>query len=70
MSQDEVVTTTDPTWARGAAHAVLEGSGPTHDFGHTNHLHVRVDGDVLVDEHQHGPVVNDVFSVTKTVLGL
>jgi len=70
MSQDEVVTTTDPTRVRDAAHAVLDGVGSDPRFGHTNHLHLRVDGDVLVDEHRHGPVVNDVFSVTKSVLGL
>ncbi len=37
-------------------------------YAHTSHLHVRVDGGVVVDEHFRGPVEGDVFSVTKSVL--
>ncbi|ADB34133.1 beta-lactamase [Kribbella flavida DSM 17836] len=37
-------------------------------YAHTSHLLVRVDGTTVVDEHLRGPLVSDVFSVTKTVL--
>ncbi|WP_432939649.1 serine hydrolase domain-containing protein [Kribbella sp. CA-253562] len=37
-------------------------------YAHTSHLQVRVGGEVVVDEHLRGPVVSDVFSVTKSVL--
>ena len=37
-------------------------------YAHTSHLHVRVDGRVVVDEHFTGPLAGDVFSVTKSVL--
>jgi CubicO group peptidase (beta-lactamase class C family) len=37
-------------------------------YAHTSHLHVRVGGRVVVDEHLRGPVAGDVFSVTKSVL--
>ena len=37
-------------------------------FGHTTHLLVIIDGRPVVDEHLHGPVVGDVFSVTKSIL--
>ena len=39
-----------------------------HRYAHTSHLHVRVEGRVVVDEHFTGPVAGDVFSVTKSVL--
>jgi CubicO group peptidase (beta-lactamase class C family) len=37
-------------------------------YAHTTHFSVHVDGRPVVDEHLHGPVRGDVFSVTKTVL--
>lgn len=37
-------------------------------YAHTSHLHVLVGGRVVFDEHLRGPLVNDVFSVTKSVL--
>ena len=37
-------------------------------YAHTSHLHVRVAGRVLVDEHFTGPVVGDVFSISKSVM--
>ena len=37
-------------------------------YAHTSHLHVRVEGRVVVDEHFTGPLAGDVFSVTKSVL--
>ena len=39
-----------------------------HRYAHTAHLHVRVGGRVVVDEHFTGPVAGDVFSVMKSVL--
>ncbi|MEU8658850.1 serine hydrolase domain-containing protein [Actinoplanes philippinensis] len=37
-------------------------------YGHTSHLRVQIDGAVIFDEHYRGPMVADVFSVTKSVL--
>ena len=37
-------------------------------YAHTSHLHVRVRGRVVVDEHFTGPLAGDVFSVTKSVV--
>ncbi|WP_229075150.1 serine hydrolase [Actinoplanes sp. DH11] len=37
-------------------------------YAHTSHLRVLVGGSVVFDEHYRGPVVADVFSVTKTVV--
>lgn len=37
-------------------------------YAHTAALHVRVAGEVVVDEHLRGPRAGDVFSVTKSVL--
>ncbi len=46
---------------------VLAGTAlPQH--AHTSHLHVRLGAEVVVDEHLRGPLVGDVFSVTKSVL--
>jgi CubicO group peptidase (beta-lactamase class C family) len=50
-----------------ACAAVLDGTAEPR-FHHTSHLHVRVGGDVVVDKHLCGPLVNDVYSVTKSVL--
>ena len=50
-----------------ACRAVLaEVADPRYE--HTSHLHVRVAGEVVVDEHLRGPRAGDVFSVTKSVL--
>ncbi|CAA9440593.1 MAG: hypothetical protein AVDCRST_MAG66-3978 [uncultured Pseudonocardia sp.] len=46
---------------------VLSGTS-LPEYAHTSHLHVRVGGEVVVDEHLRGPLVDDVFSVTKSVL--
>jgi CubicO group peptidase (beta-lactamase class C family) len=37
-------------------------------YEHTSHLAVHVNGTSLHDQHFRGPEINDVFSVTKTVL--
>jgi CubicO group peptidase (beta-lactamase class C family) len=37
-------------------------------YRHTSHLYVAVAREVVVDEHLRGPLVNDVFSITKSVL--
>ena len=50
-----------------ACRAVLAGVEEPR-YRHTSHLHVRVAGQVVVDEHLRGPRVADVFSVTKSVL--
>lgn len=38
------------------------------EFAHASHFRVEVDGRVVHDAHYRGPVVADVFSVTKTVV--
>lgn len=53
-----------------AARAVLDAVAADHRYAHTSHLHVRVGGRVLVEEHLRGPERADLFSVTKTVLAL
>ena len=55
---------------RAAARAVLDAVAADPRYACTAHLHVRLGGAVLVDEHLRGPVRGDVFSVTKTVLAL
>jgi CubicO group peptidase (beta-lactamase class C family) len=37
-------------------------------YARTSHLHLRLGGAVVVDEHLRGPLRADVFSVTKSVL--
>jgi len=37
-------------------------------FAHTSHFLVMVDGHVVYDAHYRGPLVADIFSVTKSVL--
>jgi CubicO group peptidase (beta-lactamase class C family) len=54
---------------RTAVQAVLDGLRDPR-YAHTSHLQLRVRGQVLVDEHLTGPVVADVFSITKTVTSL
>ncbi|SDD32240.1 serine hydrolase domain-containing protein [Auraticoccus monumenti] len=62
--------TPDRTRVDAAVRAVLDGVDADPRYAHTSHLHVRLAGEMVVDEHRHGPLVGDVFSVTKTVLGL
>src|SRR5689334_12610780 len=50
-----------------AAQQVLDATSRPQ-YAHTSHLLVRVGGKVVVDEHLRGPVMADVFSVTKSVL--
>lgn len=50
-----------------ACAAVIAGTADPR-YNHTSHLHVRAHGDVLVDEHLRGPLVPEIFSVTKSVL--
>jgi CubicO group peptidase (beta-lactamase class C family) len=38
------------------------------EYSHVSHLLVAVDGQVLFDAHYQGPLVADVFSVTKSVV--
>jgi CubicO group peptidase (beta-lactamase class C family) len=58
----------DPADVRGAARRVLADVAADPRYAHTAALHIRVDGQVLVDEHLRGPRANDIFSVTKSVL--
>lgn len=51
-----------------ACDRVLAGITSDPRFAHTTHLLVIVDGRPVVDEHLRGPVVGDVFSITKSVL--
>jgi CubicO group peptidase (beta-lactamase class C family) len=60
--------TTSPA-LRTAVRAVLDGLRDPR-YAHTSHLQLRIRGRVLVDEHFTGPVVADVFSITKTVTSL
>lgn len=53
-----------------AARRVLDGVAADPRYGRTSHLHVRLGGRVVVDEHLRGPARGDLFSVTKTVLAL
>ena len=53
---------------RAAADRVLADASADPRYAHTAALHVRVDGRVVVDEHLRGPVANDVFSITKSIL--
>ncbi len=50
-----------------AAQTVIDREADS-GYAHTTHLHVRVAGTVVVDRHLSGPVVADIFSVTKSVL--
>lgn len=38
------------------------------EFAHTSHFLVAIDGQVIYDAHYRGPVVAEIFSLTKTVL--
>lgn len=60
----------DRSRVAAAAGAVLDDVEADPRYAHTSHLHVRLAGEVVVDVHRSGPLVADVFSVTKTVLAL
>jgi len=53
---------------REAAQLILNEVAADHRYGHTSHLQVRVAGETIVDEHLRGPMINNVFSITKSVL--
>ena len=53
---------------RAAADRLLDELAADPRYRRTSHLHVRVGGAVVVDEHLLGPLSNDVFSVTKSVV--
>jgi CubicO group peptidase (beta-lactamase class C family) len=50
-----------------ACQAIVDATADPR-YSHTSHLHVRVGDEVIVDEHLRGPLVADVFSLTKSVL--
>ena len=58
----------DSRAVREAAQLILNEIAADHRYGHTSHLQVRVAGETIVDEHLRGPVINNVFSITKSVL--
>ena len=58
----------DPVAVRAAARRVSDVVRSDPRYAHTGHLRVLVAGQPVVDEHYRGPVVADVFSVTKTVV--
>jgi CubicO group peptidase (beta-lactamase class C family) len=60
----------DQSEVRAAARTVLDAVAADPRYACTAHLHVRLGGAVLVDEHLRGPDRGDIFSVTKTVLAL
>ena len=53
---------------RAAADRVLAAVAADSRYAHTAALHIRVAGEVVVDEHLRGPRANDLFSITKSVL--
>jgi CubicO group peptidase (beta-lactamase class C family) len=53
---------------RTAAGRVTDAIRSDGRYAHTSHLRVLVGGAPVVDEHYRGPLVADVFSVTKTVV--
>jgi CubicO group peptidase (beta-lactamase class C family) len=62
------VVVPDSRRVAAACDRVLAEIGRDPRYAHTSHLRVQVGGRVACDEHLRGPVVADVFSVTKTVL--
>lgn len=58
----------DRAAAYAAAQRVLDEAAADPRYGHTSHLHLRLGGAVIVDEHLRGPLRAEVFSVTKSVL--
>jgi len=59
---------TDQGEVAAACDRVLSEVSSDPRFAHTTHLLVIIDGRLVVDEHLRGPVVGDVFSITKSVL--
>ncbi|GAB2668017.1 serine hydrolase domain-containing protein [Kribbella swartbergensis] len=51
-----------------AARKVVATATTDPRYAHTSHLQIVVRGSLVVDEHLRGPLVADVFSVTKSVL--
>ena len=47
---------------------ILNEIAADHRYGHTSHLQVRVAGETIVHEQLRGRVINNVFSITKSVL--
>ncbi|GAA3338112.1 serine hydrolase domain-containing protein [Amorphoplanes nipponensis] len=58
----------DPAAVRAACRRIGATVRADHRYAHTSHLRVLVAGELVFDEHYRGPVVADVFSVTKTVV--
>lgn len=50
------------------AEQVVETISSNPAYGHTSHLAVQLDGELVYDRHLRGPEQADVLSVTKTVL--
>jgi CubicO group peptidase (beta-lactamase class C family) len=47
---------------------ILDEIAADDRFGHTSHFQVRIAGATVVDEQLRGPMTNNVFSITKSVL--
>jgi len=60
--------TFDSRNVREAAQVIVNTIAADPRYGHTSHLQVRVAGQTVVDEHLRGPMINNVFSITKSVL--
>ena len=58
----------DSRAVREAAQLILNEIAADPRYGHTSRLQVRVAGATVVDEHLRGPLINNVFSITKSVL--
>jgi CubicO group peptidase (beta-lactamase class C family) len=58
----------DPAAVRAACRRIGAEIGTDPRYAHTSRLRVLVAGEPVVDEHYRGPVVADVFSVTKSVV--
>ena len=54
--------------AHAAAQRVLAEVVADPRYARTSHLHLRLEGEVVLDEHLRGPSRADVFSMTKSVL--
>ena len=57
-----------PVAVRDACHRIGDQVRTDARYAHTSHLRVLVAGEPVFDEHYRGPVVADVFSVTKSVV--
>ena len=58
----------DPEAVRAACRLIGDGIATDPRYARTSHLRVLIGGEPVVDEHRRGPLVADVFSVTKTVV--